>query len=100
MTLPVDNVSVRQAVEGFALDFLIYTAPPRLAPILRSDTQLQILGATYLEPERHFTIPEIVERSGRPQPAVAREVDRLVAAGLLDTELRSGRRSVGQSPRR
>ncbi len=68
--------------------------PPRLAPIFRSDTQLQILGATYLEPERHFTIPELVERSSRPQPTVAREVDRLAEAGLLQTELRSGRRTV------
>lgn len=70
------------------------TAPPRLAPIFRSDTQLRILGATYLEPERRFAIPELVERSSRLQPTVAREVDRLVDAGLLDTELRSGRRSV------
>lgn len=70
------------------------TAPPRLAPIFRSDTQLQILGATYLEPERHFTIPELVERSSRPQPTVAREVDRLTEAGLLHSELRSGRRDV------
>jgi hypothetical protein len=69
-------------------------APPRLAPIFRSDTQLQILGATYLEPERHFTIPELVDRSSRPQPTVAREVERLVEAGLLETVLRSGRRSV------
>lgn len=69
-------------------------SPPRLAPIFRSDTQLQILGATYLEPERHFTMPELVERSSRPQPTVAREVDRLIEAGLLETELRSGRRSV------
>lgn len=72
----------------------VSTAPPRLAPIFRSNTQLQILGATYLEPERHFTIPELVERSGRPQPTVAREVDRLTEAGLLHSELRSGRRSV------
>jgi predicted nucleotidyltransferase len=69
-------------------------APPRLAPIFRSDTQLHILGATYLEPERRFTMPELVERSSRPQPTVAREVDRLVEAGLLETELRSGRRAV------
>jgi predicted nucleotidyltransferase len=72
----------------------VSTAPPRLAPIFRTDTQLQILGATYLEPERRFTIPELVERSGRPQPTVAREVERLVEAGLLETELRSGRRGV------
>lgn len=70
------------------------TAPPRLAPIFRSETQLHILGATYLEPERHFTIAELVRRSGRPQPTVAREVDRLAAAGLLETELRNGRRTV------
>jgi predicted nucleotidyltransferase len=73
---------------------VVSTAPPRLAPIFRSDTQLQILGATYLEPERHFTVPELVDRSSRPQPTVAREVERLVEAGLLETELRSGRRSV------
>ena len=70
------------------------TSPPRLAPIFRSDTQLQILAATYLEPERRFTIPELVERSRRPQPSIAREADRLVTAGLLETELRSGRRLV------
>jgi DNA-binding MarR family transcriptional regulator len=72
----------------------VSTAPSRLAPIFRSETQLQILGATYLEPERRFSIPELVERSGRPQPTVAREVDRLGTAGLVETELRSGRRSV------
>lgn len=72
----------------------VSTAPPRLAAIFRSDTQLRILGAAYLEPERQFTIPELVGRSSRPQPTVAREVDRLVEAGLLETELRSGRRSV------
>ncbi len=75
----------------------VSTAPPRLAPIFRSDTQLQILGATYLEPERRFSIRELVKRSGRPQPTVAREVDRLAEAGLLGTELRSGRRSVWAS---
>lgn len=72
----------------------VSTAPPRLAPIFRSDTQLQILGATYLEPERQFTIPELVQRSNRPQPTVAREVDRLTEAGLLQSELRNGRRAV------
>jgi predicted nucleotidyltransferase len=72
----------------------VSTAPPRLAPIFRSDTQLQILGATYLEPERRFTIPELVQRSSRPQPTVAREVDRLTESGLVESELRNGRRTV------
>lgn len=70
------------------------TARPQLAPTFRSDTQLQILGATYLEPERRFTIPELVSRSSRPQPTVAREVERLTEAGLLESELRSGRRTA------
>lgn len=48
----------------------------------------------YLEPKRHFTIPALVELSGRPQPTVAREVERLTEAGPLRTELRSGPRSV------
>lgn len=72
----------------------VSTAPPRLVPIFRSDTQLQILGATYLEPERHFTIPELMQSSNRPQPTVAREVDRLTEAGLLQSVLRNGRRTV------
>ena len=72
----------------------VSTSRPKLAPIFRSDVQLRVLGATYLEPERHFTIPELVERTGKPQPTVAREVDRLADAGLVESELRSGRRSV------
>ncbi|MCL2787842.1 MAG: ArsR family transcriptional regulator [Micrococcales bacterium] len=70
------------------------TARPRLAPIFRSDVQLLVLGATYLESERRFSIPELVERTGKPQPTVAREVERLAQAGLLESELRSGRRMV------
>ena len=72
----------------------VSTARPLLAPIFRSEVQLRILGATYLEPGRRFSIGELVERTGRPQPTVAREVDRLAAAGLIETELHSGRRSV------
>ena len=72
----------------------VSTSRPRLAPIFRSETQLQILGTTYLEPELRFSIPELVARTSRPQPTVAREVERLAEAGLLESELRSGRRFV------
>lgn len=72
----------------------VSTARPRLAPIFRSELQLRMLGAVYLEPERQFTIPELVSRTGRPQPTVAREVERLTEAGLLESELRAGRRAV------
>lgn len=72
----------------------VSTKRPQLAPIFRSATQLQIMSLTYLEPEKHFAIPEVVAALGRPQPTVAREIDRLVAAGLLETELIRGRRTV------
>ncbi|WP_375501624.1 hypothetical protein [uncultured Jatrophihabitans sp.] len=50
------------------------------------DTQLQILGATYLEPEREFTIPELTEHSRRPRPNVAREVV-IVTARMLSVAI-------------
>lgn len=90
--MPAANTWTTHKTHGMMRN--VSSAPPRLAPIFRSDTQLQVLGATYLEPERRFTMPELVARSSRPQPTVAREVDRLVRAGLLETELRSGRRAV------
>ncbi|MCL2804081.1 MAG: MarR family transcriptional regulator [Micrococcales bacterium] len=70
------------------------TPRPSLAPIFRSEVQLGVLGATYLEPERRFAIRELIERTGKPQPTVAREVERLTEAGLIESELKSGRRSV------
>lgn len=72
----------------------VSTSRPRLAPIFRSELQLQILGAVYLAPERHFTIPDLVSRTGRPQPTVAREVGRLAEAGLVESQLLGGRRAV------
>lgn len=67
---------------------------PRLAPIFRSEVQLHVLGATFLEPDREFSIPDLMERSDRSQPTVAREVQRLADAGLLTSRLRHGRRVV------
>ncbi len=67
---------------------------PQLAPIFRSETQLQILAVIYLEPGQHFALADVVARLSRPQPTVAREVARLVEAGLLESELVRGRRSV------
>ncbi|KYH45315.1 winged helix-turn-helix domain-containing protein [Branchiibius sp. NY16-3462-2] len=72
-----------------------------LVPIFRSDAQLQVLGATYLEPDREFSVPELVGRSSRSQPTIAREVERLAEAGLVISDLRHGRRYVSanvQSP--
>ncbi len=75
----------------------VSSSRPQLAPIFRSETQLQIMALVYLEPDRHFAVPEVVATLRAPQPTVAREIDRLVAAGLLETELVRGRRSVWAS---
>lgn len=72
----------------------VNSVAPRLAPIFRSDVQLHVLGATYLEPDREFSIPDLVDRSARSQPTVAREVERLAEAGLVTSDLRHGRRYV------
>jgi DNA-binding MarR family transcriptional regulator len=72
----------------------VSSSRPQLAPIFRSETQLQIMALVYLEPERHFAVADVVTSLDASQATVAREVDRLVAAGLLETELVRGRRSV------
>ncbi|MDR2566691.1 MAG: winged helix-turn-helix domain-containing protein [Bifidobacteriaceae bacterium] len=59
------------------------TAAPALLPFLRSDVQGGILAATYLSPEREFSVTELAAQLGASVKAVAKEVDRLVRSGLL-----------------
>jgi DNA-binding transcriptional ArsR family regulator len=70
----------------------VHSSPPPILPILRSRTQLEILAATYLGPT-DVTIGELAERSGADRSSVVREVNRLVAAGILTRE-RVGRTGV------
>lgn len=57
---------------------------PALLPIFRSQAQARILAELLLHPERESTITELEQASGISQPGTLREVNRLVACGLLN----------------
>lgn len=67
---------------------------PALLPLWRSANQLRLLTALLLEPERSFTIAELVEATGIPQPSVSREVGNLLRAGVLTRDVEHRRRTV------
>ena len=60
-----------------------------LAPLLRSNTQGDLLALLLLNPESEFSLTEIGQRIGALSTTVHREVDRLVVSGLL-TDRRVG----------
>lgn len=63
---------------------------PTISPLLRSDTQGNLLAELLLTPTDERTMTELSAAIGATMPTVHREVDRLVTAGFL-TERRSGR---------
>jgi len=62
---------------------------PTLAPLLRSNTQGDLLAYLLLQPERESTLSQIAHRIEAQLTTVHREVDRLVNSGLL-TDRRIG----------
>lgn len=68
---------------------------PTLLPLLRSENQLRLLTKLLLDPRRRFTITDLAEETGVPQPSVSREVANLRAAGLLSESIEHRRRVVG-----
>lgn len=67
---------------------------PPLLPLLRSENQLRILAAVMLEPTRRFSVKDLVEQTGVPQPSVSREVAALLRAGLAVAATERGRRLI------
>lgn len=67
----------------------VTTAAPALLPIFRSEAQARILAWLLLTPTREQPIATLTTISGVSQPAVLREVNRLLEAGLLQ-ERRAG----------
>jgi predicted nucleotidyltransferase len=57
---------------------------PGLIPIFRSDNQMRLLGQLFLHADREQTIADLETATGIPQQTLSREVNRLVAAGLLE----------------
>jgi predicted nucleotidyltransferase len=58
--------------------------PPALLPLLRSRVQGSILAATYLSPEREYTVNELAQLAEATTKATSTEVTRLVTSGLLE----------------
>lgn len=54
-----------------------------LADALFTTTQQRVLGALYGQPQRSFTVSELIASTGAGSGAVQREVAKLVASGLL-----------------
>ncbi|MEU0534496.1 ArsR family transcriptional regulator [Amycolatopsis tolypomycina] len=66
-------------------------ASPSLLPLLRSRMQGELLALVLLHPEREYSITELGEAFGVSATTVLREVERLVAGGILED------RRVGRS---
>ena len=59
---------------------------PSLAPILRSDAQGRILARVLADPDKSYSLSELVAWSETSMPTVMREVRRAEEAGIVVTE--------------
>lgn len=57
-----------------------------LADALFTTTQQRVLGALYGQPQRSFTVSELIASTGAGSGAVQRELAKLVASGLLTVQ--------------
>jgi predicted nucleotidyltransferase len=72
--------SVREAPAAYS----VLQQPPRgLADALFTTTQHRVLGALYGQPQRSFTVSELIAFIGAGSGAVQRELAKLTASGLL-----------------
>jgi predicted nucleotidyltransferase len=69
------------------------TGSPSLLPLLRSETQSAVLERLLLHPDAAYTVRELAEELGVTDMSVRRELERMLAAGILERELigRQGR---------
>lgn len=58
-------------------------AVPALAPLLRSDTQGELLALLFLHPDQEYSLSELARGLGAKVSTVHAEVNRLVAGGWL-----------------
>ena len=72
--------SVREAPARYAAHT---ESPHSLADALFTTTQQRVLGALYGQPQRSFTVTELIASTGAGSGAVQRELAKLVASGLL-----------------
>jgi len=61
---------------------------------MRSQNQFELLATLVLAPTRVWSMADLVERTGIPQPSVSRERRRLADAGLVRISGRVNARQV------
>src|SRR5664279_5925215 len=64
---------------------------PALMPIFRSSHQAELLTLLLLHPDQDYSVTELAQRINVPVTTLHREIDRLEAAGLIQS------RAVGRS---
>ena len=72
---------VRDAPAGYKVETA--RRPQGLADALFTATQQRVLGALYGQPQRSFTVTELIASTGAGSGAVQRELAKLTASGLL-----------------
>src|SRR6185437_7907838 len=72
---------IREAPARYTTE--IERRPHSLADALFTATQQRVLGALYGQPQRSFTVSELIASTAAGSGAVQRELAKLVASGLL-----------------
>jgi hypothetical protein len=62
---------------------IVKATSPALLPLLRSQTQSELLALLFLNPDREYSLTEVARHTGASLPSVHTEVTRLVGAGLV-----------------
>ena len=70
----------------------------QLAAALFTKTQKQVLGLLYSQPHRSYYTNEILRSTGMGVATIKRELDRMVAAGVLTLRLQGNQRHYQANP--
>ncbi len=68
--------------------------PPTLLPLLRSQTQGDLLALLFMNPEEEFTLADAARKIGVSAPGVHHEVTRLKEAGFIEDRREGNNRLI------
>ena len=87
--MPISGINMpnmgTKANKGISEAAALY-ASTSLSDALFTTTQQRVLGCLFGQPERSFTVSELIQTTGAGSGAVQREVARLAGSGLLTVE--------------
>lgn len=89
LQMPISGITIpnmgKEATRGISEAAALY-ASTSLSDALFTTTQQRVLGCLFGQPDRSFTISELIQTTGAGSGAVQREVARLAGSGLLTME--------------